>query len=231
MLAGRVDPGSLRYTYNHDGFQGFHERPDQPASARAVVKTHARLDTLTERFPRFLTQQAFCRSDPRILIVRDPRDVAVSLFFYRYFRMPRVKNRWHARLPYTLRYPLMHGLFFGRVASAVAEEWSEFNEEWLKLDPILVRYRDLLDDAMGTLREVMEALATPFMAEYARQAVEYCRFGSLRQREDRKFSPGAQNERFFRSGKRGSWQAHFSLRLLNEFDRLTGDLPARLGLQ
>jgi len=229
VLRGELPKDSIRYTYNHDGFRGEHTRPYEEPGVRCVIKTHARADTLLSDHPRFLEQQEYRPSDPHILITRDPRDVAVSYFYYRYFRMARVNGRWHARLPYALREPLLRWRFFNHSAITTAQKWSDFSLTWLEWEPLVIRYEDLLVNAAEEIRRVTQAFGFQYRPEGAREATEYCSFASLRQREDRKFAPGAENERFFRNGRSGGWRPYFSDELAAKVSAITGPVAKRLG--
>jgi aryl sulfotransferase len=229
VLRGELSTDNIRYTYNHDGFRGEHFRRHQEPGVRSVIKTHARPDALQTDHPRFLQQLDYRHSDPHILITRDPRDVAVSYFYYRYFRMARVSDRWHAHLPYALRDPVLRWRFFGQVAISTAQKWSQFSQAWLEYGPLVIRYEDLLVDAAEEIRRVAKALGFQYDPACAREATAYCSFGSLRQREDRKFAAGAENERFFRSGRSGGWKSHFSDKLTAKVADIAGPVATRLG--
>lgn len=229
VLRGELAREDIRYTYNHDGFRGEHVRSYQEPAVQSVIKTHALPDTLLSDHPRFLEQQGYRSPDPHILITRDPRDVAVSYFYYRHFRMARVNGRWHTRLPYALREPLMRWRFFDQEAISTAQKWSHFSRMWLEHHPLVIRYEDLLVDAAAEIRRVTEAFGFQYHADCAREAVDYCSFASLRRREDRKFAPGAENERFFRSGRAGGWKSCFSAKLAARVAEIAGPVAVQLG--
>lgn len=131
-----------------------------------------------------------------ILLIRDPRDVAVSQFFQWKYRMRPAKKRLN-------RYP-PHGsdlaLFdFVMDKEAGLPKIIDFMNLWAKeagkvRDLLIVRYEDMRADTPGVLKQVTDFLGTPGDDALINDAVEYASVENMRKLE--------QEKKFWLSGSR-----------------------------
>jgi len=159
--------------------------------------------------PRILkTHNAF---DPRyrrvIYVVRDPRDVAVSYFHY-------AKKMGRSPDDETIE-AFVERFILGRVDTFGS--WGQNVGSWLGAregqgDFIVVRYEDLIEDAMAQLDRIAEFLGQPRDRDRLERAIELSSVDRLRSLESKQGKDwkmarhGDANRSFFRSGKSGGWR-------------------------
>lgn len=150
-------------------------------------------------FPAEITRGA-------LYIVRDPRDVALSLAYHRSSTVDRVIDdmanpdfvmaKRDDRLTEQLPQPLGH--------------WSQHVESWRNAAfPVtLVRYEDLLTDTVATLGRIAQAVGLHYDQTLLARAAAATRFETLQQQEQQHgFSEKPRTmTRFFRSGQAGTWR-------------------------
>jgi hypothetical protein len=128
-----------------------------------------------------------------VLLVRDPRDVAVSQFFQWKFRMrPNKKfindypphgadiDAWDFVLDQDAGVPRIVDYFNG---------WARAIPE-LK-DVLIVRYEDMRADPAAVLAEIMAFTGTEVSAEQVREAVEFAAYDNMKKMEQEKFFKGS----------------------------------------
>jgi len=193
------------------------------------------------------------RDRPVLLLVRDPRDIAVSQYFQWAHRMGRHK-KWLNRYP-----PEGEELTIWQFVAqheAGLDRAIEFLNDWAraaeKLESIeIVRYEDMRAEPESALDRVLRFLgANPEPAEI-REAVEYARFDNMRRLEDeslvaasgRRLIPGEQGRSDsykVRRAKVGGWRDYFDAAQIDELDArvnmglrpgfgYSADEPARAG--
>lgn len=155
--------------------------------------------------------------EPIVFIVRDPRDVAVSLLFYR-------------------RRGLLKDVVEDMAGGAFRlEPWQDYAASWLDapLPRALVRYEDLLADGEGEITRVLIELGVKVPAGRLARAVERQSFAArkawIREHGDRLPRGRAWNLRFMRRGVAGDWRNHFTGELAREAERHFGPVMRRLG--
>ena len=194
----------------------------------------ADLVTLPELLPELMREDLESTpnaSDPRILkthllprpemkraiyIVRDGRDVAVSLYHY------QIKEQ---RLDEQTPFEQFAEQFssdgvdpYGRWAEHVATWTNDYPE-----DSIVLRYEDMLDDAAAQLRKVIEFIGWPCDNQRVDRAVEASSFERLQDIEKRQggkfkyLKNTDQSKRFFRAGRSGQWREYFSDQMHQRF--------------
>jgi hypothetical protein len=134
---------------------------------------------------------------PRIVyMIRDVRDVAVSLFHH----LQDFEGRT-VKMEQFLDEFLQHG--FG------VPRWDQHVVGWLSAPrPILViSYEGLLSDTVATIRQVATFFGLDNALERAQQAAVACSFAEMK-RAEHQYIPHAPRPggRFFRKGRTGSWQ-------------------------
>lgn len=144
---------------------------------------------------------------PYVILYRDPRDVAVSYFFY-------VKSTpWHDDYLALSRMDSKEGIRY-----FIRERLPEF-AEWMRSwrenrDPsssAMLSYERMLDDPESALSEVFGVFKLDSNPELTSKIVEQNRFE-------------AKQGSFYRKGKSRDWVNHFDEELKAEFKRVAGDL-------
>jgi hypothetical protein len=189
----------------------------QPTGGVRFIKCHD-AHTLTARGEPLLGGRAAAAG--AIVIVRDPRDVAVSL-----------AHHMHVDIDRAIDFMADPQAAFSATRRAQAVQlrqrlptWSGHVASWLdqtELPVHLVRYEDLQADTLAVFTAALEFAGHPFTPERAARAVALARFSALREQEEasgfREWLPGRAGGTFFRRGKAGGWR-----------DGLTGLQVARI---
>ena len=136
------------------------------------------------------------------LIVRDPRDIAVSAYYYyrnvsRQVGVPPAKqNRWHRSY-----------VGFKRNLLTVAQEWPGHTRAWLDVDGIaVIRYEDLLTDTVASILRLADTLKIEADVTAVEKSVGHFTFKSL---SGGRSQGQTQNDSFFRKGVSGDYRSHF----------------------
>ncbi|MFN6934911.1 MAG: sulfotransferase domain-containing protein [Tsuneonella sp.] len=137
-----------------------------------------------------------------LYILRDPRDVAVSLSHHASLSIdgaiaqmmdPATRSSGTVQLPYRV------GDWAGHVTG-----WTQQRV----IETMIVRYESMHADTVGTLRAIVDFLGGDATEQALRQAVTNSSFQELQRQESRKgfreSRPGQQ--RFFRAGRAGGWR-------------------------
>lgn len=136
----------------------------------------------------------------RILVIRDPRDAMVSLYWYeKGRRRPRFQGELSA---------FLHNRRFGLPA------WFRHYDSWRSRAHIVLAYEDLRAAAHTEFGRLLDFLGVEEDSEVVNAAIERSRFRNVRQVEqtrgladDKEFG---SDFRFARKGKSGDWREHFS---------------------
>jgi hypothetical protein len=157
-----------------------------------------------------------------ILLVRDPRDVAVSQYFQWKFRMRPVKKVLNEYPPHGAEVSVFD---FVMGEGAGLAKVLDFLETWQRELPkteasLIVRYEDMRADPATALHRVLEFLGTPGTAEQIQEAVAYASYDNMKRLEQSKvfwlsgtrLRPGdRKNADSYktRRGKVGGWRDYF----------------------
>ncbi len=179
------------------------------------------------------------RDRPVLLLVRDPRDIAVSQYFQWAHRMSPHK-KWLNRYPAVdeeltiWQFVAQHEAGLDR-AIEFLNGWARASE---KLESIeIVRYEDMRVEPESVLERVLRFFgADPEPAE-VQEAVEYARFDNMRQLEHESVvaasgrrlipgEPGRSDSYKVRRAKVGGWRDYFDEAEITEID-----VRVKLGLQ
>jgi aryl sulfotransferase len=162
-----------------------------------------------------------------IYLVRDPRDVAVSLahFFGRPMRLA-VKLLGNPASTLGGCAPTI-----GRQLPQPLGTWSEHVLGWVRQDAfpvVVVRYEDLLVDAGRELTRAAALAGLHASPERIAAAVEAARFEKLQHREDDVgfAERPTRATRFFRRGEAGAWRDELPRTLAAKVERDHGDVMA-----
>jgi aryl sulfotransferase len=143
-----------------------------------------------------------------IYVVRDPRDVAVSLAFHAGMSIEAAidamnngpRDLFHSPGSLSESFPQYLGTWSGHASS------------WLDdapCSPHVVRYEDLSEAPGVTLRGVLEAVGIPVVESRVQHAVRCARFDLLREQERQKGfrERPLSSDAFFRQGQAGTWSS------------------------
>ncbi|MEO1016584.1 MAG: sulfotransferase domain-containing protein [Pseudomonadota bacterium] len=157
-----------------------------------------------------------------VLLVRDPRDVAVSLYFHRNRKLadPSRRSKPH------------HQSIFERVRKRNLPQATAFLERWVQnienLDHVFVlRYEDLRLHPENELSRLLEFLGIDAGDECVRRAVAFADFDNMRNLERegrvasgklRTFDPTNPNAFKVRRGKVGGYRDYFGVEEISALD-------------
>ena len=177
-----------------------------------------------------------------VLLVRDPRDVAVSQFFQWQFRMrPNKKfindypldgadiSTWDFVLDKEAGVPRIVEYFNG---------WAQAIPE-LK-DVLVVRYEDMRTDPGVVLAKIMEFTGTAVTAEQVREAVDFAAYDNMKKMEQDKFFKGSgarvkpgdkDNPQSFkvRKAKVGGYRDYFTDEQCEQLQQMVAQLDPMFG--
>lgn len=171
--------------------------------------------------PRFEEAVAGCGAR-LVFLVRDPRDVAVSEVHYALSR-PGIPGHQALRQQPDLHSRLRLVIQGGDGLLPLAVRLARF-EGWLRADPLLVRFEDLVGpEGGGTAEAQLETLQQIF--SHLQTPVDGQELIDLRQRVFSEASPT------FRRGRIGGWRDDFSPELRELFDREAAPVLSMFGYQ
>jgi hypothetical protein len=177
-----------------------------------------------------------------VLLVRDPRDVAVSQFFQWQFRMRPNKK-------YINDYP-PHGApidvwDFVLDKEAGVPRIVEYFNGWAAAIPelkdvLVVRYEDMRRDPAAVLASILAFTGTAVTAEQVRQAVEFAAYDNMKKMEEDKFFKGSgarvkpgdkDNPQSFkvRKAKVGGFRDYFTEEQCEQLEQMVARLDPMFG--
>jgi len=132
-----------------------------------------------------------------VYLIRDPRDVYVSYYFY-------LKNK----LPENTTFKE-----FLRKKDLYPSRWQTHVESWLdKPNTLILKYEDLLAEPVQKVSEIVDFVGFNFSHEEIAAAVEKSTVKKMQEVEE-KFGRRANEEdnceKFVRKGEKGDWKNHF----------------------
>jgi hypothetical protein len=176
-----------------------------------------------------------------IMLVRDPRDVAVSQYFQWKFRMRPVKKLLNDYPPHGADVSMFEFVMGeGAGLPAILDFFEIWQRELLKVKgSIIVRYEDMRADPAGTLGRVLAFLGTPGTPEQIEGAVTYAAYENMKQLEQKnvfwlsgiRLRPGdrANPDSFkVRRAKVGGWRDYFDDRQCVTIDAMLTARPLPL---
>ena len=176
-----------------------------------------------------------------IFIVRDPRDVAVSAFYY--FKpkatYPKIRKVFRKLRMLKVYFVLFQpeGPWHQKVVDSITEgtkelpwmkvPWNRHTEGHLKSGALVVKYEDLLDAPEGEARRILDYLGLRRSPGEISAAIRAQSFEVKKQiyeeRGDRK------KAHFLRSGTSGEWRKHMKKRHVRQIEEAFSDTMKKLG--
>ena len=165
-----------------------------------------------------------------IYIVRDPRDVVIS--YWKHQQKMRIipldyplelfgKEFLHRNLPY--------GTWYGNVGSWLGARKAT-------KDFMIIKYEDLLDDTVGTLKSILNGIdGFPPLRKDVSKAVELSDFNRMKKLEKQQFpkwkpmKKSIKEINFMRSGSSGQWRTTLSPDLASSIWQQWGHLMREFG--
>jgi hypothetical protein len=173
-----------------------------------------------------------------IMLVRDPRDIAVSQYFQWKYRMRPVKKMLNDYPAHGAEVPIFEFMMDPSVGLPAIVA---FLETWERELPhargsIVVRYEDMRADPEQALRRVLSFLGTPGTEEQIRAAVDYAAYDNMKRLEQKRvfwlsglrLKPGDRsNPQSYkvRRAKVGGWRDYFDEAQVRAIDDLLAARP------
>lgn len=190
------DPGATRHHWPvvQEHFATL-ARPHPPFSV-TFLKTHniaGRFDSGTFPAPGFTAGA--------IYIVRDPRDVAISM-----------AHHYSVPLEESLRRLTRQDRIIadrGNRRAELVTDWGTHVQSWLSAAlpaRLVLRYEDMLDDPERAIAQILSFCGVGSDRKLVRRCLEATRFGVLSAAESRSGFVEAPRETFFRVGRAGQWK-------------------------
>lgn len=219
--------------YGSDSISGFDEFRNRHPAVPVLFFTH---DNYLKDYLGHDRKPEIYGKRPVVLLVRDPRDTAVSQFF-------QWKHRMVPRKKVINRYPLnaetsVHDFIAG--ADAGIPKVIDFMNDWAAAAPrierlLVVKYEDLRSDTTGQLRRVIAFLGDHPSDAELEDAVRFASLDNMRRMEvenagkagaKRSMKPGnAADPSSFkvRRGKVGGWRDYVTESEAEALDQLVRD--------
>jgi len=174
-----------------------------------------------------------------VMLIRDPRDIAVSQYFQWKFRMRPIKKMLNDYPAHGADVPIFDFVMDVNVGLPAI---IGFLETWERELPrvrgsVVVRYEDMRADPGEALGRVLAFLGTPGTDQQIREAVAYASYDNMKQLEEKRvfwlsgfrLRPGDQaNPESYkvRRGKVGGWRDYFDDPQVAAIDALLAARPA-----
>ncbi len=173
------------------------------ATERSYIKTHDlwRLNAAGEPILGRLTHSV------AMYVVRDPRDVAVSLSHHFGCSLDKAIGYLNDGSGDAGRVPRRYAARF----DSVLYSWSQHVSSWLEQREVpvhLLRYEDLLANGAAAFAEAVAFLGLDVPAQAIERAVHFAAFDQLQRQEQThgfREKLGRASAPFFRSGRAGAW--------------------------
>jgi Sulfotransferase domain len=173
-----------------------------------------------------------------VMLVRDPRDIAVSQYFQWKYRMRPIKKMLNDYPAHGADVPIFDFMMNRDVGLPEIIAFLEIWERELPRvrDSIVIRYEDMRADPEQALRRVLAFLGTPGTDAQIREAVGYAAYDNMKQLEQKRvfwlsgfrLRPGDRaNPQSYkvRRAKVGGWRDYFDDREVAAIDGLLAARP------
>ncbi len=205
--------------------------------SRFEVENHKQIEALpspryiTTHLPFALVPRSSKRDVKYIYLARNPRDVAVSFFYFmRQMPLLRFDGTWEEFLEYFMKGDVPYGSYFDHVL----EWWSHQDDE----NVLFLQYEELKKDLKVQVKIIAEFLGLKLSDEEAKAVAEKCTFQAMKSNPNldmNKIPPKllkiVKIDSHFRKGIVGDWKNHFSDEQLEAFDELSQSRINETGLE
>jgi len=182
------------------------------------VKTHNAMCTVGSY--KFTTPR---NTKGAIYLVRDPRDVLVSLAHHDGYNFNQTFE--HLSSSYNFEYPLSSGK---RYKKTLMGTWADHYKSWKNFKScktLIIKYEDMVLDEYNTFKKIMNYLKeideTELNEEKLLKALKQTQFEELQRMEKADgFSEKGKGELFFRKGKIGEWKNDLSSDLVKKIEKV-----------
>ncbi len=177
------------------------------------------------------------RGKKTVLLVRDPRDVAVSQFFQWKYRMRPHKKLLNEYPPHGKDVSIFDFVIDPKVG---VPRIVEFFNGWTEVlsdngNVQVIRYEDMRKDPRSVMKSVLEFVGTPGTDQEIAEAVEFASYENMKKMEEKKFFRGSgarvrpgdhKNPQSFkvRRAKVGGYRDYFDDKELAAIDSIVEDL-------
>lgn len=142
--------------------------------------------------------------DNIIHIIRDPRDVTVSYFFFQWFNLPIFSDKRF--MLHITRVPVMRSLIWKMTVLRTARNWNLHSLSWFQQNAHLVRYEDLLAKTFFELTSICKKLNIDHNEGLIKESMANFAFDKLSGGRE----PGKEDKyHFFRKGVVGDHRNYF----------------------
>jgi len=186
--------------------------------------------------------KAHFRGQRMVLLVRDPRDVAVSQYFQWRYRMRPVKKFINEYPPHGAQVELWDFVCDPKVGvPRIVDYFNDWAASAGELDDLLiVRYEDMRRDPGDVLRRILDFTGTLVDDTIVDEAVEFAAYENMKKMEQEQFFRGsgarvrpgdAKNPESFkvRKARVGGYREHFDEQQLGHLDALVAQLDPGFG--
>ena len=157
-----------------------------------------------------------------IYLVRDPRDVLVSLSHH--MGMDYEQTYEHFSSSYNYEFPSSGNKRFKK---ALMGSWSDHYKSWKSYKSckiLIIKYEDMLLEEFNTFSKIISYLKNIDSVEYHEEkiinAIKRTQFKELQKMEKTDgFSEKGRGELFFRKGKTGLWKEELPLNLIKKIEK------------
>ncbi len=176
------------------------------------------------------------RGKKTVLLVRDPRDVAVSQFFQWKYRMRPHKKLLNEYPPHGKDVSIFDFVIDPKVGvPRIVDFFNRWTEVLSDNNVRVIRYEDMRKDPRSVMKTVLEFVGTPGTGQEIAQAVEFATYENMKKMEEKKFFRGSgarvrpgdrRNPQSFkvRRAKVGGYRDYFDDKELATIDSIVEDL-------
>ncbi|XP_046360225.1 sulfotransferase 1B1-like isoform X2 [Haliotis rufescens] len=176
---------------------------------------------------RFLPSEVVSKRTKVIYLLRNPKDVAVSLYHH-VWGMNKdnwvYNGTWDDFLDAYLQGNVWCGSWFDSVL-----DWEKTRPARSEMPVFTLHYEDMKKDPLSNVQRLSEFLEAPASSEFCQRVVEACSFKKLKQAKDNMeenflrdiWKPGCEG--FYRKGEVGDWKNWFTVAQNERFDAVYGE--------
>ncbi|XP_060590853.1 sulfotransferase 2A1-like [Ruditapes philippinarum] len=175
--------------------------------------------------PKRLPRDHFANGGKTILVFRNPKDSAVSMYYM--MRKQKVVGdfniSWDKFLSYWLEGKILFGSYFDYY-----NKWQAELKTNSKMDVLIVQYENLKKNSLHEVRRIQNYLGTNHSDERLQEVINRCSIDYLRNDvESGKVETSLKDDKgksvLYRKGIIGDWKNHFTVAQNEEFEKITNE--------